>query len=43
MSVDNKQQLSDIWGSIRLKVKQYWGWVKKKEEKKQKKKSVAYK
>ena len=34
MSVNNKQQLSDIWGSIRLKVKQYWRWVEKK--------SVAY-
>ena len=24
-----KQQLSNIWNSIHVKVKQHWGWVKK--------------
>ena len=23
----NKQQLSNIWGSIHQKIKQHWGWV----------------
>ena len=26
-----KQQLSNIWSSIREKVKQHWGWVEKKQ------------
>ena len=29
MSICNKQHLSNIWCSIREKVKQHWGWVEK--------------
>ena len=29
MPEHNKQQLSNIWGSIHYKVKKHWGWVEK--------------
>ena len=30
MGICIRQHLSNIWSSIHEKIKQYWGWVKKK-------------
>ena len=30
MSINNKQHLSNIWGSIHEKVKQHLSWIEKK-------------